>query len=220
MKTPCRYAVRQLMLLLGACLIASLVMAQSLEIIDLKYRRADEVIPVLQPLVESGGALSGSDYKLFVRASADNVAQLRRALAQIDRPPRQLLVSVRRAARQTIEREAVAGSVVVGNRGAGATIHATDAAAQRQDGGIASVQVLEGNAAWIATGESVPYVTAVAAGQRRSWVAATTTFRDINSGFLVTPRVSGQSVTLDIEQQAQRRSPDNAATIQTQSLGT
>ena len=36
--------------LISICLIACPVLAQSLEVIDLKYRTAAEVIPVLQPL--------------------------------------------------------------------------------------------------------------------------------------------------------------------------
>ena len=40
---------------IGGCLVATLVWAQSLVVIDLKYRRAEEIIPVLQPLLEQGG---------------------------------------------------------------------------------------------------------------------------------------------------------------------
>ena len=125
---------------LSGCLTVASVLAQSLEIIDLKYRTAQEVIPVLQPLLESGGALSGTDYKLFVRASAANVVQLRQALAEIDRQPRQLLVSVRRATRQELQREGMGASGVIANGQSAVTVHATDASAQRRDDGVASVR--------------------------------------------------------------------------------
>ena len=46
---------------LGACLLAAVTWAQSLTVIDLKYRRAEDLIPVLQPLLEQGGALTGQD---------------------------------------------------------------------------------------------------------------------------------------------------------------
>ncbi|HMN44883.1 MAG TPA: hypothetical protein PKE27_09935 [Povalibacter sp.] len=200
------------------CLVAWAAGAQSLEIIDLRYRTAAEVIPVLQPLVEPGGAISGSDYKLFVRASAANVTQIRRALEQLDRQPRSLFVSVRRASRQTIEREAAAASVIVGNRGSGATVRATEGSSQREGSSISSVQVLEGGSAFISTGQSVPYVTAVVAGGRRPWIGASTTYRDVNSGFLVTPRVATQRVTLDIEQQAQQLG--NNQSVDTQRITT
>lgn len=204
---------------LGACLMTSIALAQSLEVIDLQYRTAQEVIPVLQPLLESGGALSGADYKLFVRASAANVAQLRQALARIDRQPRQLLVSVRRATRQDLQREGISATGVVGTGQSGVTVRATDASVQRQDAGIASVQVLEGNSAYIATGRSVPVVTAVIAGGRKPWIASSTSYRDLNSGFLVTPRISGDRVTLDISQQTEQSSV-HSGTIDTQQLST
>jgi type II secretory pathway component GspD/PulD (secretin) len=208
------------LLALATCLASPAAWSQSLQIIHLQHRSAEEVIPVLQPLLEPGGALSGQDYKLFVRASSANVAQLRQALAQIDRAPRQLLVSVRRGTSQELEREALGGSLATGSDGSRATVHATDSAAQRTGNGIASVQVLEGNSAFIATGSSVPFVTAIAAGGgRRPWIAGSTSYRDISSGFTVTPRLSGEQVVLDISQQSQQVNSNNRD-IQTQSLST
>src|SRR6187431_1126785 len=96
--------------LISVCLIACPVLAQSLEVIDLKYRTAAEVIPVLQPLVEQGGALTGQDYKLFVRTSSGNLAQLRSAVAQLDKQQRQMLVSVRRSTALDIQQEQASAS--------------------------------------------------------------------------------------------------------------
>jgi hypothetical protein len=219
-KFPATVTQRLVLLVLGCCFAAGPAWCQSLQIIDLQHRSAAEVIPVLQPLLEQGGALSGQDYKLFVRASAANVAQLRQALAQIDRPPRQLLVSVRRGASRDVEHEGMNGSVTIGGDGSRATVRATDATAQRTDNAVTSVQVLEGSSAFISTGSSVPVVTSVAAGGgRRPWVAGSTTYKDIGSGFTVTPRLSGEQVVLDISQQAQQLA-DNNRDIQTQSLAT
>src|ERR1051325_10507717 len=67
----------------------------SLEIIDLRHRTAEQVIPVLKPLVEPGGSLSGQGTQLFVRTSTANLPDLRRALESIDRPAKRLQVSVR-----------------------------------------------------------------------------------------------------------------------------
>lgn len=191
--------------LISFCLIACPVLAQSLEVIDLKYRTAAEVIPVLQPLVEPGGALTGQDYKLFVRASAANVRQLRAALAQMDVRPNQLLVSVRRSTQQDMERERAQVSGTLSNRGSDVSVHATDENARDRRDGVASAQVIEGSSALISSGSDVPIVTAVAAGGgRRPWAAATTAYRNVSSGFLVTPRLRGQTVVLDIEQQDER----------------
>jgi type II secretory pathway component GspD/PulD (secretin) len=204
--------------LISVYLIACPVLAQSLEVIDLKYRTAAEVIPVLQPLVEQGGALTGQDYKLFVRASPANVQQLRAALAQIDRKPNQLLVSVRRSTQQEVERERAQASAVVSNRGSAVAVNATSSNARDRNDGVASVQVIEGNSAFISTGSDVPIVTAAAArGGHRQFAGAVTEYRNLSSGFEVTPRVNGTQVVLDIAQQDERVVN---GTVQTQHLTT
>jgi type II secretory pathway component GspD/PulD (secretin) len=191
--------------LISICLIASPVLGQSLQVIDLKYRTAPEVIPVLQPLLEQGGVLTGQDYKLFVRTSAANLQQLRAALEQIDRKPNQLLVSVRRSTQQEIDRERAQASAAVSNRGAAVSVNATNSNARDRNDNVSSVQVIEGNSAMISSGSDVPIVTAAAVrGGRRPFAGAVTEYRNLSSGFLVTPRVNGTLVVLDIEQQDER----------------
>jgi len=218
MSLPRRILQRLAGPLISICLIACPVLAQSLEVIDLKYRTAAEVIPVLQPLVEQGGALSGQDYKLFVRASPANLRQLRAAVEQIDRKPNQLLVSVRRSTQQEVERERAQVAGTASNRGANVSVQATESNVRDRSGGIASVQVIEGNSALISSGSDVPIVTSVVAGAgRRPFAGATTSYRNVSSGFLVTPRVNGALVVLDIEQQDERLAN---GTVQTQRLTT
>jgi type II secretory pathway component GspD/PulD (secretin) len=209
-------------MLFSVCLMAVTAFAQSLEVIDLKHRTAQELIPVLQPLVAQGGALSGQDYKLFVRTTSSNLTELRRAIAQLDQAPRQLLVSVRKATHQQIERERVAIAGVLSTEGAQARGGATDRDSQRNVEGVASVAVLEGNAAMINNGSSVPVVTSVAVGGgRRPWAAAQTQYRDLSNGFVVTPRVNGERVVLDVSQQAQtmRNGAIDTQQLQTQASG-
>jgi type II secretory pathway component GspD/PulD (secretin) len=204
--------------LISVCLIACPVLAQSLEVIDLKYRTAAEVMPVLQPLLEQGGALTGQDYKLFVRTSPANLLQLRAALEQIDRKPNQLLVSVRRSTEQEVERERGQVSGTISNRGSNVSVQATQSNSRDRNDGIASVQVIEGSSAFISSGSDVPIVTGVAAGVgRRSFAAAGTSYRNLSSGFVVTPRVNGTHVVLEIEQQDERVVNGN---VQTQHLTT
>jgi hypothetical protein len=201
-----------------AAIFASTVRAQSLQVIDLHYRTAQDVIPVLQPLLAPGDALTGNDYKLFVRASPATLKQVRSVLEQLDRKPRQLLVSVRRASKGTVEREAAAANVELGTRDSRGSVVATEDSASREGGDVASVQVIEGNSALISTGQSVPLITAAAGGGRRPWAASSTSYRDISSGFMVTPRISGETVTLDIEQRNQQAGANSS--VQTQSLST
>lgn len=217
-------------LAISGCLMVTLAWAQALTIIDLKHRRAEEIIPVLQPLLEQGGALTGQDYKLFVRASAGNVAQLRSAIEQLDRQQRQMLVSVRRGTAQDIQRDNASvsgtvrgsdGSISVNERPrseSGVTVRAGEGTLRTQGQSVSSVLVLDGNSAFVATGTSVPIITAVAVGGgRRPFVAGTIEQRNLQRGFMVTPRIRGNEVILDISQQDERVAGGN---VQTQSLNT
>ncbi|MFM9969995.1 MAG: hypothetical protein ACKVQK_16520 [Burkholderiales bacterium] len=81
-------------LLLLMVLISAASWAE-VEIIPLRNRTVDQVIPILRPLVEPGGALSGTQGQLIIRASLANIADLKRVLASIDMPQRRLLISLR-----------------------------------------------------------------------------------------------------------------------------
>src|SRR5438309_9824061 len=77
-------------------LVASAAMAQNaLEIITLRHRTAEQVLPSLRPLLEPGATLSGQGNQLFVRASPANISDLRLALEVLDQRQRRLLISVR-----------------------------------------------------------------------------------------------------------------------------
>jgi hypothetical protein len=52
-------------------------------------------LPHLLPFVEPGGAVNGMNDKLFVRASARNLAEIRQLVAALDTPQRRLMISLR-----------------------------------------------------------------------------------------------------------------------------
>ena len=216
---PSRAARPLAWVMLSVYLIACPVLAQSLEVIDLKYRTAAEVIPVLQPLLEQGGALTGQDYKLFVRASPANVRAAARRVRP-DRPQAEPAAGVGASKHAAGDRARARASRAApsSNRGSNVSVQRDGLNARDRNDGVASVQVIEGSSAFISSGSDVPIVTAVAAGGgRRPWAAATTEYRNLSSGFLVTPRVNGQTVVLDIEQQDERVVNGN---VQTQHLTT
>jgi len=201
------------LLLLRLMLVAPASHADELTVIELRFRTADELLPVLRPLA-GNTALSGMDYKLLVRGSAADIVRLREAVSVLDRAPRQLRVSVRyMSAPQSTSRDVrVAGTI----SGGASTRTASDSA-------ISSVQVIEGTSAHIASGQTVPMITAVLTSSSR----ATRTvdgvavgYRDIASGFTVTPRMNGERVLLDIATQQQRAADLNSGGATTQSAAT
>lgn len=203
--------------------------ADEVEVIQLKYRTAEQVIPTLRPLVEPGGAISGMQSTLVIRASRANIAQLRQVLDTLDRTPRRLLISVRQDGGASFERRSagVAGTVGSGDvrvgvnepprRESGVTISAQDSSGTRGESVASQVQALEGSPAFIATGQSVPVqstvVTPVPGGRV---VQSTTGFQSTGSGVYVIPRVSGDRVFLEITQQSSSpgRQGPGAANVQ------
>jgi hypothetical protein len=205
----------QLVSILFAFLLATgAVRADEVEVIELRYRTADQIIPTLQPLVEPGGALSGMQSTLVIRASRANIAQLRQVIATLDRMPRRLLISVRQDAAGSVDSRdvRVSGTVAGGDvrvgvnepprRESGVSISARDSHGARDDRFTSQVQALEGSPAYIAIGQSVPVPsTVVTQTPGGTVVRNTTTFQSASSGFAVIPRLSGDRVFLDIAPQ-------------------
>jgi hypothetical protein len=215
------------------CLLALLLwggtlLAQEMQIIDLRYRRADDLIPVLQPLLEPGDAITGLDDKLFVRAGATTLARVFEALELIDQPPRQLVITVGQdsttntaAARVGGAATVSSGDVSVGvNRppgtGNSAQVVAVDRSRQASTRNVSSVRALDGTEAYIAVGQQVPFTSTQATpGWGGPVVTQSTTFRDVDTGFYATARVNGDMVTITVSPRQQSYYPRRGGTIHT-----
>ena len=53
----------------------------TLEIIPLQYRTADEIIPIIRPLVHQGGTVTGMNNQLIVKTTASNLIEIKQILA-------------------------------------------------------------------------------------------------------------------------------------------
>ncbi len=194
-------ALARLLVALWVALAALGAHAQTMrtEVIDLRYRSAEDVLPVLRPLLAPGGVLNALDNRLILKTTPDNLADLKRVLDTLDRRPRQLVVSVTEDADQARRENALAfgGSVGTdGVRGEARVIRSDSAAAARLS---RSVSVLEGQSAVVSAGQSRPSgTTAVVPGARGPLVIQSGVVRTATSGFEVRPRVQGEFVTLDI----------------------
>ncbi|MGH8635349.1 MAG: secretin N-terminal domain-containing protein, partial [Burkholderiales bacterium] len=84
-----------------------------LEVIPLRYRMAQEVIPMIQPMLAREGSVSGFQGQLVVRTTPANLEEIKRILASLDTAPRQLLITVRQDAESGRSRSSaeVSGSV-------------------------------------------------------------------------------------------------------------
>ncbi len=217
--------------------LALVAQAQTvLEVIELNYRNADQVIPMLKPLLAPGGTISGMQNRIIVRTTPQNLAELRKVLDVVDAMPRKLLISVRQqsTASGTGSEAEVSGSI--GNDRARVTVPGTSSnqggtvvirrgndqvrgrVSQSQsaatDSGVQTLQVVEGNEAYIQIGQSVPVRSQSAQGSE------TVQYRDAGTGFYVRPRVSGNQVTLSISTRRDSVADPNTGAINVQHVDT
>lgn len=191
-----------------------------LEIIELQSRTLDEVLPLVQPFAGPDGTVTGMGGKLVVRAAPARLAEIRRILAELDQPPRQLRITVGKAddvARGSRGYNASA-DIRVGDNGQisinspGRPVEDSRASLTLRDRETTTtrnsrqfVTAMEGQPAWIDRGVRVPYQSAQGYyGDGRPVYRTTTEFVDVTQGFYVVPRVHGETVTLDILQQDNR----------------
>jgi len=207
---------RWLVLLL--LLVAPAVPAQgTLEVIPLRHRTVDQVLPVLRPLLEPGGVMSGQSNQLIVRTSPANLAQIRVALDAIDRPARRLMISVRFDQSRDMERLGIDSDARISSRGSRAEVRIEDSRSARDERVDQRIQVLEGGRALISTGQSRPLrQREVIQTPGGPVVRETTVVQDASTGFEVVPRISGSNVFLDIAPQRERFSSAAPGAIQSE----
>jgi type II secretory pathway component GspD/PulD (secretin) len=214
-----------------------------LEVIDLKYRSAEQIVPMLKPLLAPGGTISALQNRLIVRTTPQNLAELHKVLGVVDTMPKRLMISVRQEAVGTgLDSEAeVSGSIgtdgarvtVPGsrsNQGATAQVRKGDNVARARvlssqsaatDRGVQTVQVLEGNEALIRIGQSVPIRSrSVIQTPQGTQISESVEYRDADTGFRVRPRVNGDQVTLEISSRHDALADPNSQTFNVQRVDT
>jgi len=202
-----------------------------LEVIALKHRSAEEVLPVIRPLLDKGDAASGMNYQLVLRTSPHNIEQIKRLLESIDVAPRSLKITVM----QNVDSETVArltevsGSVglsreariTVPDSGNGSGLNVelgqgrdrlkarvSSTRSLEDERNTQQLQVLEGNRALVRSGQSVAVPQRqVIQSQWGTRVIDSTQYQEVGSGFYVVPRVNGERVTLEISAQNDSLAP-------------
>lgn len=236
--------MRRLLILVCFVFSGQAISQQVMEIIPLRYRMVDQVLPSLQPFVEPGGALSGMNNQLIVRASRNNIEQIKQALSAIDVPTRRLMIRVSQN-RDAVSRQqgaGLSGNVGVGNnvriiqpssniqgstkievRGGDSRVNAQvyDSRSTRDLQASQSVQVVDGGRAFIQIGQSLPMPLRQVVLSPNGWVATdSVVYRDIGQGFYAVPKLVGERVTLEISPQFDSPGDQGYGSVNTQRLST
>lgn len=189
-----------------------------LQVVQLRHRTAEMLVPVLRPLAVAGATVSGMNDRLILRSTAANLAELMVVVDELDRPARRVLITVRHA----IDTAGGASDAALAARlhgdggGTGAAIdlralQTRDAGSERNE---QRIQAVEGAPAFISTGQSVPLADrTVVQGPGGAWVQDSVTYRDLQSGVWVLPRLAGDTVTLEISPRRERLDPRQGGVI-------
>jgi type II secretory pathway component GspD/PulD (secretin) len=194
-----------------------------LRVIPLKHRLADEVVPVVRPLLAPGESVNGLDSRLIVRAAPLTFAQIERLLAEIDTPRRNLRINVRHAGESNRIQDSQGvsgdmrrgntrivvtngthstGGVSIGHTGPDGNVqlHSERHITTTRDASSQNLTVLDGGRAFLRVGESIlvqPFLVLVG---NRLGVVAGIQYYDVTTGFEVEPRiVNGASFTERIQ---------------------
>ncbi len=217
------------------------VIAQvKLEVIPLRNRMVEEVVPIIRPLLGRNETVTGMRQQLIVRASPRKLREIKELLEKIDGQLKNLRITVKQglksqlkisqvevdvevpigdSGRVIINRDTKGGVIVENKPGRGGVRgKLSERESILDEMNTQVVTTMEGNPATIYIGQQVPFKITenFRTGNTVSQIESTQ-FRDVRTGFNVLPQIQGDRVILKISPQQSRITNGN---IETTSLNT
>ena len=155
--------------------VAGVVRAET-QVIELHSASPESLIPVVQPLLGPWESVSAFRTSLVVNAAPETLRRVAELVAKLDRPLRNLLISLRRGGNSARE-DAHAGEY---------------STSSNRDTREQQVRTLESSPVMVREGSLVPLAVGGLLGPQIVWGQA-------DSGFVISARVDGDTVTLDID---------------------
>lgn len=213
----------------GILLGFSPILWAATELIQLNYRMAEEVLPIVQSVLDGQGKISPYGNQLVINAAPEKIQEVRELLQQLDSPPRRLLISVDTSNSGISEQHGYTlnGSVSAGDieviSGRGEVrehdqVRIIRRSTNDRSGGLQQVQATEGYPALIQAGQSVPFTSTSVGPYGRAY--QDTQYRNVDRGFYVTANVSGENVQVSISTRNDRLNSSKPGVIDTQGTDT
>ena len=197
-------------LILAVLMLESVGAAKEVAVIKVRYRRAAELVPVVQSLLSDQGTVTVSQRvnSLVIVDSVEAIQRVYAYLEQFDTPVEQVRIRVRFHTGLTGDQQArtVRGryssddlTVAVGGRKKDrSAVLSKDREYQRRSYTEAFVVAMSGSPAFIRTGKEIPYRHSSPFFRRHAPGDETIAWQTVDSGFEVTPTVIGDNVILKI----------------------
>jgi len=228
--------MKLLYILLVLVLAASPLQADSLTTIQLQNRPAEEIIPIIKPMLGTDDVITGRGFKLFLRSSPETLAQVEDMIAMLDTSAKILQISVFQGSDRDLRALDISGNIQIesgdasgsigtnsnksaagisyNSHNASGSINATSSSGRRENNPVQRLRVTEGTAGYIETGEQIPYFS----GARwigSSAAAADIEYRNVTTGFYVLARTHGDNISLQVSPFRNSLSTARAGNIET-----
>jgi type II secretory pathway component GspD/PulD (secretin) len=215
-------------LLLFSLLLASPVVGQTkLEVIPLKNRLVEEVIPTIRSVLGKRGTVTGMQGQLIIRAHPKALQEVKDILSQIDTALKNLRITVKQGTRLRLDEEerSVTAKIPVGGNGrviiggprsdklivendmsdGNLQVRLLDKKRQTDEMDTQTVMTLEDRPASIHITQSIPIreVRNLRSGNQIT-AFESIRFKDVRTGLMVLPRLKGDQVILEVYPQKSR----------------
>lgn len=201
-----------LSLLICVCLFLPAYAETEFKIITLQHRFAEEVLPVIKPLVGDDGMATAMQNNLIIRTSRNNMAEIEQLVSSLDTVRQNLKITIRRNNKSDLgqSRTEITGRTRIDN----VTVDTVSRRINKQNSLALDIEnyqhksnlsheqfirVADGEQAFISVGQSIPYTQEwISLTNRYIGIQRSTAFINIDTGFAVRPRTIGNQVELDI----------------------
>ncbi len=170
-------------------------------VIPVDHRLPEEMVAILTPLLEPGEAVVATPSGLVVKAPATRIGEIRQLVGKLDRPLKQLTITVLQSAELTLD-ELNAG-VSVSGRPIRGRAHLYRSFSGSLEGARQQLKTLEGKPAYIVVGEERP-VPVIGVYGYPPVVTGGIDYRPLTRGFKVVPRMAGCRVRLTLSPWSRR----------------
>lgn len=226
--------------LISLLTVPEVIAQQKLEVIPLRNRMVEEVIPIIRSLLGRDETVTGMRQQLIVRASPRKLREIKSLLGKIDAQLKNLRITVKQGLKSQLKvrERAVSGEIPIGdssrviispgkkskvvveNKPGKGSVRArlSERESFLDEMNTQVVTTLEGKPATIYIGQQVPFKITenFRTGNTVSQVESTQ-FKEVRTGFRVLPQIQEDQVILKISPQQSRIINGN---IETSSLNT
>ncbi|MEL0082482.1 MAG: hypothetical protein VW985_05510 [Gammaproteobacteria bacterium] len=210
--------------LLLLCLSNLISANESLTVLTLKHRPADQLLSTLEPLMKEGNYLTGEGNKLFLRTDPATLEQVQQLLAALDKAPVTVRITVKQGAQVAAQDRRLEGEIRVGRSTAGGepvkfqsaqgsdestntdglalSIAGSSLSTEDRDRTEQTVTVMEGHEAHFYLSQQIPTVSYQHGvyGHLQPGVE----YRSALRGFSVIPRINGEQIQLTVRGQQEK----------------